>query len=323
MAAFRNLALATKMRFLASLAAASAVSAAPLKVLPLGDSITFGCGDGCEGMGCGYECAFWRSSCQAGWRTGLWRRLSPSGPTSPHWDFVGTNQNGPDDIDKDHEGYPGWTMEHVQIISDDWAALEPDVILLHLGTNNLGSGYNQTAAMAVHSMGALLQTMFTKLPDVHLLLSTLIGTHDYYGGGRHKEYNVGLRELAASYRKTGYDVDLVDMDAESGIGERCDSENCCDGPLMEDIHPNQQGYDRMADVWHKHLTTRYNSTQASPRRDRRTASPRSLRRHSHSADGNETASDRFAAAVHQSVKEPEESSRSQQRDSQERPRFLH
>lgn len=281
-------------------------------------------------MGCGYECAYWQSSCQAGWRTGLWRKLSPSGPTSDHWDFVGTNQNGPDDIDKDHEGYPGWTCEHVQEISDSWASLKPDIILLHLGTNNMG-GYQQTAALAVHAMGTLLNVMFTKLPDVHLFLSTLIGTHDLYGGAKHAAYNAGLKMLAKKYRTSGYNVDLVDMDAESGIGKRCDSENCCDGHLMEDIHPNKRGYDRMADVWHRHLTSQYNTTQGGGKQSSRSLRPHSSSpahdehaNHSQSVrHANESAADRFASAVRHHMAQEHDELHAEQRENSDRPKFLH
>jgi lysophospholipase L1-like esterase len=224
---------------------------APTKVLPLGDSITFGCGDGCGGFGCGDQCAVSRPACQAGWRAGLWRKLSPGSPTSDEWDFVGTQQNGPDDIDRDNEGHPGWKCEGILGIADTWVPLQPDIILLHLGTNNMGIGL-QSAQTALGHMTDLLNHTFTALPTVQLYLSTLIGAGDNYGGAKHAEYNAGLVTLAASLRESGFSVKLVDMATESGIGEKCDAENCCGG-LIDMVHPNMQGYDLMADVWYKHL----------------------------------------------------------------------
>lgn len=232
-----------------------AASAAPVKVLPLGDSITYGCGDGCEGIGCAHECAFYESACQAGWRDRLWRRLSPGSAISPTWDFIGTQQNGPDDIDRDNDGHPGWTTEHIEGSVDKWAALVPDIILLHVGTNNLGTIHNQTATTALGKMSSLLTTTFTKLPYVHVYLSTLIGTAKSYGGDRHEEYNAGLKHLVGVFKAHWHNIDIVDMAVESGIGKSCDSMNCCSGWFVEDIHPNMHGYDRMADVWYNHLTT--------------------------------------------------------------------
>lgn len=234
------------------LAAASAFvfacEAAPTKVLPLGDSIAFGCGDGCNGLGCGDQCVLLRPACQAGWRAGLWRRLAPNSTTSEEWDFVGTQKNGPDDIDRDHEGHPVWTIEKIDGSAKNWIPLQPDVILLGIGTNNLGI-FLQNTTTALGHMSSLLSTTFDELPKVRLLLSTLIGAGKDYGGGKHAEFNDGLKALASQLKAAGRNIELVDMAVESGIGANCDSENCC--PFG--IHPNAKGYDLMAGVWHSHL----------------------------------------------------------------------
>jgi lysophospholipase L1-like esterase len=235
-------------RFLCA-AFAAVVAATPVKVLPLGDSITFGCGDGCNGLGCGDQCAVSRPSCQAGWRAGLWRRLSQSGNSSEAWDFVGTQENGPEDIDRQHEGHPAWKIEQIRGISEKWLPTQPDVILLHLGTNNLGIGL-QSPATALGHMSDLLDTIFEALPKVRVLLSTLIGSGKDYAGLKHAEYNEGLKTMVQAQQQNERHVTLVDMATESGIGEFCDSKNCC----FAGIHPNAQGYDLMADVWHAHLT---------------------------------------------------------------------
>lgn len=229
---------------------ASVASAAPVKVLPLGDSITFGCGDGCNGMGCGDQCAVLRPACQSGYRAPLWRKLSPGGNTSDDWVFVGTQFNGPEDTNRAHEGHPGWTNEEDMAISKNWLPLNPDVILLHLGTNNMGVVGHQQAPAAIGHMGALLNITFAALPKVRLLLSTLVGSGVEYGGKQHAAYNAGLKQFAVDYKQKGFNIELVDMDAEAGLGTYCDNGDCC--PL--DVHPNEKGYIRMADVWYKHLT---------------------------------------------------------------------
>merc|ERR1711920_274054 len=83
-----------------------------------------------------------------------------------------------------------------------------------------------------------------------LLLSTLIGSSRIiYGGAKHAAYNDGIRKFVKTYSMAGRKIELVDMAREGGIGEFCDHTNCC--PLG--IHPNDIGYARMANVWHKHL----------------------------------------------------------------------
>lgn len=232
------------------LASLPIASCAPLKVLPLGDSITFGCGDGCNGLGCGDQCAVLRPSCQSGYRSLLWRMLSPNSTTSQEWDFVGTQHNGPDDIDGDHEGHPGWRSQGIQGISDKWLPLKPDVIMLHIGTNNMGVGL-ESAATALQNLGSLLNVTFRSLPKVRLLLATIIGSSKVaYGGGKHKEYNAGVEQFVVDYKGKGFTIELVDMAKESGLGQYCDSGNCC----LPGIHPTGKGYDLMAPVWYKHLT---------------------------------------------------------------------
>jgi hypothetical protein len=77
------------------------------RIMPLGDSITFGCGDQCEkdcmvgpkGMA---PC----SNCSGGYRTPLYNELHNA---SFNFSFVGTKQNGPPSIlsHMQHEGHPG------------------------------------------------------------------------------------------------------------------------------------------------------------------------------------------------------------------------
>jgi len=220
-------------------------------VLPLGDSITFGCGDGCNWLGCGDECAISRPSCQGGWRSYLWKMLSPGSNVSDAWDFVGTQKNGHEDTDPDHEGYPGWKVEDITAIKDQWVPLNPDVILLHLGTNNLGIGL-QPVATALGHMESMLNTIFTELPNTRLLLSTLIGSSIIYGGTKHADYNEGLKVFARDFAAQGFNVEIVDMAVESGIGEYCDPIYCC-WFLPPGVHPNAAGYTKMAEVWHNHL----------------------------------------------------------------------
>jgi lysophospholipase L1-like esterase len=243
--------------FAASLAVATS---APVTILPLGDSITFGCGDGCEGTtGCGDQCAVSRPKAQAGYRAPLWRKLSPGSATSSEWDFVGAQQNGPDDIDRDHEGNPGWKIEQVEGIKDHYLPLKPDVILLHLGTNNMGVGLKQHDKALEH-MQSLLDTIFAELPNVRLLLSTLIGASTAYGGLQHIPYNEGIRNFTTTYAAAGRHIELVDMAVESAIGENgCNPDYCCPAG----IHPTGDGYALMADVWYNHLVGNVKSSDVT------------------------------------------------------------
>jgi len=163
---------------------------------------------------------------------------------------VGELQNGDATImDIHHNGHPAWTVKMVSDISKRWAPLNPDVILLHMGTNNMGLGL-QSAKESLRQMDSLLNKIFSLLPQVRVLLATLIGANIFYGGGKHAAYNSGLRQFVTTFAAAGYNISLVDMELESGIGKYCDLTNCC--PLM--VHPTKIGYAAMAKVWYKHLT---------------------------------------------------------------------
>jgi hypothetical protein len=108
----------------------AAAAAAPIKVLPLGDSITFGCGDycggadaptaaGCNGTyGVGDKCCAkvfgspvahpWTPcmSCGGGYRAPLEKLLD----AQQDHEFVGSVQQ---DGGSRHEGHPGWRIDQI------------------------------------------------------------------------------------------------------------------------------------------------------------------------------------------------------------------
>lgn len=109
---------------------------AALKLMPLGDSITFGSG----------------SSNDNGYRGPLQSLLNG---TNTIYDMVGTLQDGTVDIDTDHYGIPGikahdfgndskslYRQLQINNILDtlDTAGNYPDTVLLHIGTNTFNGG---------------------------------------------------------------------------------------------------------------------------------------------------------------------------------------
>src|SRR5689334_1660355 len=125
---FRRSTLGVLMAALAMLAVAVIVvrpaqsAAVPVRIMPLGDSIT-------AGPGC--------------WRAKLWNRLQTNGFTNI--DFVGTQSDGGGcnpgfAYDFDHEGHGGFSATG---IADNnqlplWlTAARPDIVIVHLGTNDM------------------------------------------------------------------------------------------------------------------------------------------------------------------------------------------
>ncbi len=120
----RNLLAA--LGFIACVVGASAAPP-PIRILPLGDSITYG------------------YPVPGGYRLPLYQLLTNAGYSV---DFTGTQtDNGAPGLpDPDHEGHPGWTIRGINAIAPDVLAStdDPDVILLLIGVND----YNQNDDIA-------------------------------------------------------------------------------------------------------------------------------------------------------------------------------
>jgi lysophospholipase L1-like esterase len=231
-------------------AAAGAVDAAgrrPVRILPLGDSITIGM----HGTG-----ADWRAnkSLRGGYRARLEERLTAAGA---RFTTVGSS----DAIDpreqlgcRAHEGHGGWCLtggrgrcwadRHVAggdagIAShlEGWlAAHEPDVVLLHIGTNDLGSGRSVAQLAADHA--AFVEELFRLRPGIALFVSRL------HLAGR-PDVNV---DLAARLRAT--------VEASAARGRRAVFVDTYAGavePLTGDDaggkHPSLATYEVMGDRW--------------------------------------------------------------------------
>ena len=96
----------------------SFVDAQVTRILPLGDSITYGCGSS-QALP-----PSWTVSCgptAGGYRTGLYHALRDTGfvdaAGNATFTMVGTQFNGPTDIPFEqtaNEGHPGWTIPQVR-----------------------------------------------------------------------------------------------------------------------------------------------------------------------------------------------------------------
>lgn len=135
------------------------VASQTLRVMPLGDSITVGIGDGPTDND-GYRCA-------------LRKRLTNAGFDI---DYVGSQSNGPAACpagDIQHEGHSGWKISDIQAQVTNWiTTYQPDVILLMIGTNDIKQKYDMTNMG--NRLSTLLDTIRTAKPDVVIIVSTIV-----------------------------------------------------------------------------------------------------------------------------------------------------
>lgn len=130
---------------------AAAAEAAPLRIMPLGDSITLG-----SGPAHSYRGFLWQSLVDAGVGfdfVGSYGNIVPPGgePTWAWPEDVQRFYNGP--IDKDMEGHGGFQAgqpesvvgykDHMlaQMVPTDIPLFQPDIVLMHIGTNDLLGGW--------------------------------------------------------------------------------------------------------------------------------------------------------------------------------------
>jgi lysophospholipase L1-like esterase len=201
---------------------------AALKVMPLGDSITLG-SDG-------------------GYRLRLWQRLVQQEKLNIH--FVGSLQSGPAELgDKHHEGHGGWRIDQVRTIID--SALElytPNVVLLHIGTNDLGQHYQLNTAAA--RLRDLADRICADRPGIDVIIAAIIpivGEEPLV-----KEYNDQIPGVTAGLQESGCKAHFLDMSRIISTSE-----------LFDGVHPVSSGYVKMADAWYPRIRTIYDKGAAT------------------------------------------------------------
>jgi lysophospholipase L1-like esterase len=207
--------------FLTPKVAASFPSA---NIMPLGDSITVGL----PGLD--------------GYRESLYQDLNDFGFAV---DFVGSQSAGTGDFDKDNEGHSGFTADQISANIDTWLTSNPaEVILLHIGTNDVEEG--QTATAIVESVQGILNEIddwaVSNATSITVVLAKIILRSD---NSIWNQTTMDYNDQLVSMASTRSNVVIVDM--EHALSYPTDLS--ADG-----IHPNELGYEKMADIWYDALT---------------------------------------------------------------------
>lgn len=198
----------------------------PPKLMPLGDSITYGVIDSRIGD---------RES--GGYRTFLWNQLVSN---SLSVDFVGSVTSGPSNLgDKNHEGHPGWKIQDIANNINSWLdTYKPDVIPLLIGTNDT----NSSASTIAKGLGSLIDQITSRAPNAQLLVSTIPPRNPIKGNARAihaAEYNLAIPGVVKSKAAQGKKVSFVDMHGDLSISD-----------LADGVHPNSTGYKKIGDYWY-------------------------------------------------------------------------
>jgi lysophospholipase L1-like esterase len=221
--------------------------AAPLVVMPLGDSITDGNNYFGDALG--------------GYRTELWRDF---GSSSSRLVFVGSQQSGPFTLgDLHHEGHSGYTIADAPIVGrlgltehldgskyaypdGNWLGptVNPDVILLMIGTNDINLNYS--VAQAPARLAALISKIATLKPAAKLIVASIPPIDDannYFASdgnsnARAIAYNAAIPGVVAAQRALGEQVFFFDMNHMLNVSD-----------IADGLHPTLAGYNKMGDAW--------------------------------------------------------------------------
>ncbi len=204
-------------------AAAPAHAAAPVRIMPLGASITWGTS----------------STDGNGYREELRQHLA--GDAGIEVDFVGSQQSGTM-ADRDNEGHPGLRIDQIAANADAWlTAARPDVVLLNVGTNDTLQNYDLPNAPA--RMNDLLNRIVAARPTAAVVFSTLVPSGNATNDSRTRTFNAALPAVAAAQAAAGHNVRLVDLNSTLTAADIS----------ADTIHPTDGGYVKLANLWHTAL----------------------------------------------------------------------
>jgi lysophospholipase L1-like esterase len=199
-----------------------------VKIMPVGDSITRG---------------WYGSSGHWGYRKPLYNNL-----TNGNYDFnfVGSLADG-NFPDPQHEGHDGWKADDILSHLAVWLnTQQPDVVLLHIGTNDIRDG-DQNAAEVNAILDVVDNYEDANNKHVTVILALIINRTDSNQKSQATtQFNIDVNNMAQDRIANGDDIIVVDM--EHALNYPND--------MYDIVHPNDTGYAKMADVWYNALAAR-------------------------------------------------------------------
>ncbi len=214
----------------------STVVAATENIMPLGDSITYG-NSGTE---------------TGGYRAPLYTDLTSASFNGGNFQFVGSVTGDPGSLPANqqaHEGHPGYRTDQIlQGITPvgsgglGWLNVNPDLVLLHIGTNDAGQGIAESTAVA--NVASIIDAIESHngLTKVYLAEILPFPGHDSWIS----QFNSDLSALAATKNGAGDHVTIVDMNTNYFSSGNV---------LPDGVHPNAAGYSWMAQQWSTAVTS--------------------------------------------------------------------
>ena len=203
-----------------------------LEIMPLGDSITRG------------EDAQTSRSLQNGYRDNLAQKLTSANIA---FNFVGSQNNG-SGFDTNHEGHGGWKIAQLAESVSGWLdSFKPEIILLKIGTNDMGFSTEPVSA-AINKLSGLIDTIVAKRPTAKLIVSSIAPVNPTNFSApaivdgfqsRVADYNSQIPGLVQAKAAQGKPVSFANIYGALNTSSDLSSDG---------FHPTESGYAKIADV---------------------------------------------------------------------------
>jgi len=203
------------------------------RILPLGDSITYGFG----------------STTGDGYRLPLLNLLTSS--TKFDISYTGTISSGSLSPPQNaNEGHPGATISEITSFfssSLSQGEQEPDLVLLMAGTNDMNVPLETSPSPAItapRDLAVLIDTIQISLPNAIILVSNLVPARNGATERNIEMFNSQLPALISKKAEGGKKIALVDI-SSSSLGKFTDED------LGDGLHPNDKGYEKIAEAFYE------------------------------------------------------------------------
>jgi hypothetical protein len=194
----------------------------PCRILPVGDSITFGINQ------------------EGSYRIELFRKAVAA---KQKITFTGTLQNGPTMVDgvtfpRRYEATSGITIDGIssQITRNNTLSMPSDIILVHIGTNDM---YMSDPGGAPQRLGTLLDKLIAGMPNALIVVAKIIPLPS--GAAAVKTFNAAIPGVIQTRVAAGKHILLVDMNTTFPSS----------GMSSDNVHPNASGYAWMGGIWYE------------------------------------------------------------------------
>jgi lysophospholipase L1-like esterase len=207
---------------------------AQYRIMITGDSNTVGKGDPDTNDGSPFN----------GYRDDLFFLLTDNGW---QFDFVGTQNHGDSTIfDTDHEGYNGWRAYQASATIIDLLDInQPNVVLLHIGTNDISQG--EAPPNIRDEIEGILNKINSYDPEIIILLCKIIPRleNDDNDHLRTEELNVLIEQLFFKKKEQDeFNIYLVDQHSPF-----VENENWRTEFMYDPVHPNTVGFHLFAETY--------------------------------------------------------------------------